>query len=136
MIKAVSAANGQQEQQLLTANCVIPGSKGLKQYSQLNLDKCLGWRRTNDGGGALVALKNGGGLSKKGGQCSKCRYLQSSPNLICNCAGVRQDQKTYVDPATATWMGPVLFDLDAVLLSGKPLIEVTGQGLLACHGVV
>ncbi|KAE8367343.1 hypothetical protein BDV27DRAFT_142868 [Aspergillus caelatus] len=105
-----SVSKGHPEQQLLTASCHIPGTDK-SQYSELSLDRCLGWHKNNDGSGRLFAIKHGGGLSKAGGECSTCRYLNSNPNMLCYCANVRDDEKTYVNPATASWTGPVFYNL-------------------------
>ncbi|KAE8336812.1 hypothetical protein BDV24DRAFT_154840 [Aspergillus arachidicola] len=96
--------------QLLTASCNIPGTNK-KQYSELSLDRCLGWHKNDDGSGRLLAQKHGGGLSKAGGECSTCRYLNSNPNMLCYCAKVRDNEKTYMNPATATWTGHVFYNL-------------------------
>ncbi|KAB8263353.1 hypothetical protein BDV32DRAFT_146683 [Aspergillus pseudonomiae] len=127
-------SKGSPEQQLLTASCRIPGSQKT-QSSELSLDRCLGWHKNSDGGGRFVAMKHGGGLSKAGGECSTCRYLNSNPNLLCYCAKVRQDEMTYMNPATATWTGAVMYNLFEVLQGGKFLIEVNEKGVLSCHGI-
>ncbi|KAE8316213.1 hypothetical protein BDV41DRAFT_585870 [Aspergillus transmontanensis] len=105
-----SVSKGHPAQQLLTASCNIPGTNK-KQNSELSLDRCLGWHKNDDGSGRLLAQKHGGGLSKAGGECSTCRYLNSNPNMLCYCAKVCDNEKTYMNPATATWTGPVFYNL-------------------------
>ncbi|KAE8162216.1 hypothetical protein BDV40DRAFT_164253 [Aspergillus tamarii] len=51
-----SVSKGHPEQQLLTASCRIPGTDR-NQYSELSLDRCLGWHKNNDGSGRLFAMK-------------------------------------------------------------------------------
>ncbi|KAE8354428.1 hypothetical protein BDV28DRAFT_147158 [Aspergillus coremiiformis] len=71
------------QQQVIHAGCL--DERKNRVYSQLDLDRCVGWRRSYEG---LVWESRGNGI--RHGLCSACRYdiRDSSGTMWCTCRRV------------------------------------------------